>query len=88
MQDIIRTETPESVSKSVLNASSPDKINDDVSTPDSSVPSRSKMCYTMQFSFEELKKKRQQKLAAAFQASKHTRGISKTKGFETVKILW
>ncbi|XP_076912863.1 DNA mismatch repair protein PMS1-like [Bidens hawaiensis] len=78
-EDIIRIETPESVSKSVLNASSPEKINDDVLTPDSPVPSRSKMSYTMQFSIEGLKKKRQQKLAA-FQASKHTHGISKTKG--------
>ncbi|KAI3829589.1 hypothetical protein L1987_03715 [Smallanthus sonchifolius] len=94
-EDIIRIETPESVSKSVLNASSTENINDDMSTPlDSSEPpsdspvssSRSKMCYRMQFSFEELKKKRQQKLAA-FQASKNTSGISKTKGCYTDATL-
>ncbi|KAL8214888.1 hypothetical protein R6Q57_004337 [Mikania cordata] len=88
-EDIIRIKTPESVLKSVLNASAPEKFNDEVSTPlNSSEPpsdppvssSHSKMCYTMQFSFEELKKKRQQKLAA-FQASKNTPWISKTKGY-------
>lgn len=95
-QDVIIIETPESATKSVLNASPPEKINDDMSTPlnsseppsDSPVSSaHSKMCYTMQFSFEELKKKRQQKLAA-FQASKNPPGISKTKGSETVKFWW
>ncbi|KAF5820378.1 putative ribosomal protein S5 domain 2-type [Helianthus annuus] len=87
-KDIIRIETPKSISKSALDASSPEKINDDMSTPltasepplDSPMSSsRSKMCYEMQFSFEELKKKRQQKLAA-FQASKNTLGVSKTNG--------
>ncbi|KAK1428177.1 hypothetical protein QVD17_17006 [Tagetes erecta] len=87
-EDVIIIETPESVTKSVLNASPPEKINEDMSTPiNSSEPpsdspvssSQSKMCYTMQFSFEELKKKRQQKLSA-FQACKNTPGISKIKG--------
>ncbi|MFS7901713.1 putative ribosomal protein S5 domain 2-type [Helianthus anomalus] len=87
-KDIIRIETPKSISKSALDASSPEKINDDMSTPltasepplDSPMSSsRSKMCYEMQFSFEELKKKRQQKLAA-FQASKNSLGVSKTNG--------
>ncbi|KAI7735013.1 hypothetical protein M8C21_016193 [Ambrosia artemisiifolia] len=87
-KDIARFETPECVSKPALNPSSPEKINDDMSNPlsaseppsDSPVSSsHTKMCYAMQFSFEELKKKRQQKLAA-FQASKNTLGISKTKG--------
>ncbi|KAI3682756.1 hypothetical protein L1987_82977 [Smallanthus sonchifolius] len=92
-EDIIRIETPGSVSKSVLNASSPEKINADIPLDSSEPPSDSpvssscsKMCYTMQFSFEELKKKRQQKLAA-FRAGKNTPGISKTKGCYTDATL-
>lgn len=92
-EEKITTEKPAPVAKSVVDASSPKKINEaseviDLSSPlhssqpasDTPVPSsRPKMCYTMQFSFEELKKRRQQKLSA-FQASKNTPGRSKTKG--------
>ncbi|KAL4588255.1 hypothetical protein LXL04_001138 [Taraxacum kok-saghyz] len=48
--------------------------------------SSSNMCYTMQFSFEELKKRRHQKLSA-FQARKSTPGKSKTKGFYAAATL-
>nr|GEU38566.1 ribonuclease H-like domain, reverse transcriptase, RNA-dependent DNA polymerase [Tanacetum cinerariifolium] len=91
-QDPITIEKPACVSKSVLDPTSPEKTNDaleviDISTPpnssqpalDAPDPSHRKMCYTMRFSFEELKKKRQQKLSA-FQASKSTPRFSLTKG--------
>ncbi|GKC52857.1 DNA mismatch repair protein [Tanacetum coccineum] len=91
-QDPITIEKPAPVSKSVLDPTSPEKTSDaleviDISTPpnssqpalDAPDPSHPKMCYTLWFSFEELKKKRQQKLSA-FQASKSTPRFSLTKG--------
>ncbi|GJY91086.1 DNA mismatch repair protein [Tanacetum coccineum] len=91
-EDPITIEKPAPVSKSVLDPTSPEKTSDaleviDISTPpnssqpalDAPDPSHPKMCYTLWFSFEELKKKRQQKLSA-FQASKSTPRFSLTKG--------
>nr|GEX81412.1 hypothetical protein [Tanacetum cinerariifolium] len=93
-------EKPAPVSKSVLDPTSLEKtINApeviDISTPpnssqpalDSPDPSHPKMCYTLRFSFVELKKKRQQKLSA-FLASKPTPRFSLTKGYANVKFWW
>lgn len=82
-EDIIRIEMPARVSKSVSDASSPEKISDSPEAVNMSTPlnssSRSERCYTMKFSFEELKKNRQKKLSAS-KACENTRGISRTKG--------
>ncbi|KAJ9543345.1 hypothetical protein OSB04_023052 [Centaurea solstitialis] len=91
-EDKMTLEKPAPVAKSVLDALSPQKINEapeaiDLSSPphssqpalDAPVSSGPKMCYTMRFSFEELKKRRQQKLSA-LQASKDALAKSKTKG--------
>ncbi|CAH1417582.1 unnamed protein product [Lactuca virosa] len=52
----------------------------DICSDEAVASSPSKMCYTMQFSFEELKKRRHQKLSA-LQASKNTPGkLNKAKG--------
>lgn len=100
IQDPITIEKPAPVSESVLDPTSPEKTDDaleliDISTPpdssqpalDAPDPSRPKMCYSMRFSFEELKKKRQQKLSA-FQASKSTPKMSPTKGYATLNFWW